>query len=80
MDKNETRKKIAGIMDELGANCLNVISDPDKRFDLEFWRVGDEIVIVQIWEEGGCNHFIQGAGNTWDAMETQLYQIDAKTA
>ena len=85
MDYQATRTKVHSIMGELNARQLSECAGPNKTGPmasvLEFWSVGGQCVIVQYWTKaGGCQHYMPGSGNTWDAMETQLHQLDAATA
>lgn len=82
MDYQATRTKVRSIMIELNAHQLSECAGPNKTGPsasvLQFWSVGGQCVIVQYWTKaGGCQHYMPGSGNTWDAMETQLHQLHA---
>lgn len=83
MNKSETRSKVHNeIMRELNARLMWEIKGPTDTeiASLCAYTVGCEIVIVQFYKDGGCQHYVQGHGNTWEAMETQLHQIAAEAA
>lgn len=85
MDYQATRTKVRSIMADLNARQLSECAGPNKTGPsasvLEFWSVGGQCVIVQYWTKaGGCHHYMPGSGGAWDAMETQLHQLDAATA
>lgn len=73
-----TRNKVAEIMyDKLNARLAATCPGPNES-SLQFWQVGSEIVIVQMFKDVGCAHYVQGDGITWQAMEDQLQQIRKK--
>lgn len=77
MDFSQTQMKVVAIMGELNARAQWSVNGPNGSV-IDAYMVGGRIVIVHFYEDGGCDHYVQGHGGTWDAMETQLHQIAAE--
>lgn len=77
MNFRETQFKVNTIMGELSARHLWSAKATVGSY-VDAYRVGDQVVIVHTYKDGGCSHYVQGHGNTWEAMETQLHQIAAE--
>lgn len=70
----ETAEKARDIIGGSGGRLIVRVKGPNDT-KLEFWHVGTEVLILQIFADGGVSHFVQGKGNTWKEMEQQVKEI-----
>jgi hypothetical protein len=75
LTRQETMRKVYELMDKADGRRLFITNGPNENSEFEGWVVGDRIVIMQIWKEGGCDHYVQGRGTLWDQLEGDLMNL-----
>jgi hypothetical protein len=72
MNRRETQDFVYGLLERLNARRLFITDGPNEMSEFEGWVVGDRIVIIQLWKDGGADHYIQSATAKWEGMEREL--------
>jgi hypothetical protein len=63
------------LLEKYHGRRLFVTEGPNDMSEFEGWIVGDRIVIVQLWRNGGCDHYVQSKGTLWSDLEQDLHRL-----
>jgi hypothetical protein len=74
--EGQTLVRVHVIMRDRGGRLLRVM-EPNDASDLciEFWGIGQKVVVIHFCIGGGFSHYIEGSGSLWVDLEQDMDKL-----